>query len=453
MRGNAGPLVLILTLLGLFGGLAWLTRHPDAEIVRRAESWPFVGPLASEFRQRYVPPPPPAAPAEGVAEATFEVEVVEPVLSPLGEGFVWVLPGTAMHREPSATSTKILQFDAIANVVRLERRGDWFRIWRHGREGWVFLEGYREEDPPYGSDPEPPRPLPSRAPDAAMLADARSFLEDGGRPLSAGPYALYTDSADDALLAHLDRVAAGIEDAYAARVGLRPVDEAAREAVVLFDREADYRRVQSRSDRLLGLAASGHTASGLMVLYAGGRPRWEVTSTFVHELVHTLNRRALGPALPCWLDEGLAEDLSTSVIDADGRIVLGSVGGERQRTTDRVTAHGGIAALSRLCEAAAAGRLGPVDELLALDWTAFVRGGEAPQHYAAATFWVRFLLDAEDGRYAAAFHGYLEAVAAGESADPEALRARLGLPWSVANARFQLWLEFRGGATPVTVDG
>lgn len=451
MRGNAGPLALILTSLALFGGLAWLTRHPDADIVRRAESWPFVGPLASEFRERYVPPA--APPAAAPAEAAVKIEVVEPVLPPVGDGFVWVLPGTAMHREPSATSPKILQFDAIANVIRLERRGDWFRIWRHGREGWVRLEGYDEGGPPYGSDPEPPRPLPSRAPDEALLAAARGFLEGGGRALTAGPYALYTDSADGALLGHLDRVAAALEDAYATRVGLRPVDDAAREAVVLFDREADYRRMQNRSDRLLGLAASGHTESGLVVLYVGGRGRWEVTSTLVHELVHTLNRRTLGPFLPSWLDEGLAEDLSTSYVDPDGRIVLGSVGGERLRTADRETASGGVAALRRLREAAAAGQLIAVDELLALDWSAFVRGQESRLHYAAAAFLVRFLLDAEDGRYAAAFHGYLEAVAAGGSAEPEALRERLGLPWSVANARFQLWLELQQGSTPVTLDG
>lgn len=160
MRGNAGPWVLILTLLGLFGGLAWLTRHPDAEIVRRAESWPFVGPLASELRQRYVPPAPPpaAAPAEGAAEAS-EIVVVEPLLPPVGEGFVWVLPGTAMHREPSPASPKILQFDAIANVVRLERRGDWFRIWRHGPADGMLTLYYRSPSPEgeeitrYGVDP------------------------------------------------------------------------------------------------------------------------------------------------------------------------------------------------------------------------------------------------------------------------------------------------------------
>ena len=53
MRGDAGPKILLLTLVALFGGFAWLTHHPEAEIVRRAESWPFVGPLASQFRQRF----------------------------------------------------------------------------------------------------------------------------------------------------------------------------------------------------------------------------------------------------------------------------------------------------------------------------------------------------------------------------------------------------------------
>lgn len=444
MRGNAGPLLLLTSLLALLGGYAWLTRHPDAEILRRAESWPYVGPLASGLRQRYATPPP-AGSGDAAPPNTEAAEyVVEPRVPPVGDGYVWVLPGTAMYREPSETSPKILQFDAIANVTRLESRGDWYRVWRRGQEGWVHLEGYRDDEPPYGREPEPPRPLPSIAPAGAALAAARELLGAAERALAAGPYALYTDSGDDALAARLDRVAAHLGDAYAERYGCRPeAGDEPREVVVLYDDEADYRRLQNRSPELLGLRAGGHTGSGLVLLYVGGRAPWEVSATLIHELVHTLNRRSLGPALPSWLDEGLADDLASSEVGDDGRIVPGTLGGERRREENRFTMRGGVAALWQLRDEVRAGSLVHVRELLHLDWDDFVRSDRAGLNYATSAFWVRFLLDGEDGRYAAAFRDYLRAVARGEPTAPEALRQRLGLPWNVVNARFQLWIDFQ----------
>ncbi len=59
--------LFVALLLGTFGGLTYLTRHPDAEILRRAESWPGVGPLASRFREAYRPPRP-AGDAEGTEQ-------------------------------------------------------------------------------------------------------------------------------------------------------------------------------------------------------------------------------------------------------------------------------------------------------------------------------------------------------------------------------------------------
>ncbi|NIW29369.1 MAG: hypothetical protein GWN07_19375, partial [Actinobacteria bacterium] len=80
---------------------------------------------------------------------------------------------------------------------------------------------------------------------------------------------------------------------------------------------------------------------------------------------------------------------------------------------------------------------------LHLDWDDFVRSDRSGVNYAASAFWVRFLLDGEDGRYAPTFRDYLRAVSRGEPATPEALRERLGLPWNVVDARFRLWLDFQ----------
>lgn len=451
MRGYAGPLSFLLALLALFGGSVWLTRHPEAEIVRRAEGWPFIGRLASEVRRRYATPPPAEAgdsPVVIVDDA--EPVVVEPVLPPVGEGFLWVIPGTVMRREPSANAPEIRQFDAIANVTRLEKRGDWYRVWSRGREGWVYLEGYRDDNPPYGSDPEPVKPLPSAAPDEETLATARGYLGAGARELALGPYKLYTDVGDDGLLAYFGRVASGLERAYLERYGRPPIDRVPREVVVIYASEADYREYQNRSPELLGIASGGHTATGLSVLYVGDRLRWEVASTLVHELVHTLNRRALGPALPSWLNEGLADDLASSEIAADGRVVLGSIGGHRVRSENQFTMRGAIAALWQLRDAVRTGSLIHVRELLHLHWEDFVRGHRANEHYAASAFWIRFLLEGDGGAYAEALRGYLESVSRGGPATPDALRARLGLSWNQLDARFRLWIEFQQTPTTVT---
>lgn len=435
-------MILIMTVLVFLGGLAWLTRHPDAEILHRAESWPLVGSLASEFRQSYgVSAPERTTESEGAAEEP--PKFVEPVVSPLGEGFVWVAPGTILRRGPDESSKKILQFDAITNVTRLEKKGDWYRVWFRGREGWVYLEGYSDEKPPYGSDPLPTLPLPSQEPEEEALAAARSYLGERERHLVVGPYRLYTDSPDDVLLAYLGRLASGLEEVYVERLGMRPVDGNPKEVVVIYRQEQHYRQLQNSSDQLVGLLARGHTGSGLVVLYVGARARWEVGSTLIHELVHTLNRRTLGPALPSWLDEGLAEDLSLSASDDAGKIQLGSLGGERRRESSQITVHGGVASLWALRDRAREGRLPKIPALLHLEWADFVRAEAVTTHYAAAAFWIRFLLAGDQERLAEPFREYLRGVSRGESATPEVLRLGLDLPWNVLDARYQLWIDFQ----------
>ncbi len=51
---NLGPIFLILLALGLFGGFAWLTQHPETPILEQAEDWPLVGDLARRFRVAYL---------------------------------------------------------------------------------------------------------------------------------------------------------------------------------------------------------------------------------------------------------------------------------------------------------------------------------------------------------------------------------------------------------------
>ncbi len=448
MRSNVAPVFFLILFLALFGGLIYLAHHPEAEALQRAEAWPFLGPLATAFRERFTPPEPVPK-----AEETTTQEVVHlvPVVPPLGEGEVWVLPGNRIRSEPSPTAPTILEFEAISNVTWLEKRGDWYGVWHRGIQGWVYLEGYEEsEDPPYGRAVEPPGPLPPRAPDSAALEAARALLTDGGRHLAIGPWQLWTDSTDEELLWRLRGVASGLEAVYTGRYGREPLGRPL-EGFVLYDDEAVYREVQNRSDRLLGLAAAGHTVSGLSISFVGQRSHDAVAATLVHELVHTINRRALGPVLPSWLGEGLAEDLATSRLGRQGPLP-GTLGGERRVEGEAWIMDGGIAALFQLRDRVRTARLASVQELLELDWESFVRPGVAELHYAQSAFFLRFLLDGEDGRYAEGFRAFLDAVAAGGPVSGRALRRHLDESWMALDARFELWLEFHKFPDPVVAE-
>lgn len=441
MRSHVGPVLLLTLLTVLLAGLVYLAHHPEAEALQRAEGWPFVGPLATAFRERFTPPPPPVPEAEEpAAEEAVHVIHVAPVVPPLGQGEVWVLPGNRIRSEPSPTAPTVVEFEAIANVTWLEKKGDWYRVWHRGAQGWVYLEGYVESDePPYGRAVEPPGPLPPRAPEPETLEAALAHLGDGGRRLQAGPWTLWTDTADVDLLERLQGILSGLEAVYTARYGRKPLGTPL-EVVVLYDDEAVYREIQAGTEGLLGLVAAGHTVSGLSLSFVGGRSHDAVAATIVHELVHTINRRALGPVLPSWLDEGIAEDLATSRLGPAGPLP-GTLSGERRAGDGTFTLSGGIAALYRLRDQVRTASLPSVENLVALDWEAFVRPGAASLHYAQAAFFLRFLLDGEDGRYAEGFRSFLAGVAAGESVAGPVLLRHLDESWTVLNARFQLWLE------------
>lgn len=449
MRSNAGLVLILLAVLALVVSVVYFAHHPEAEALRRAEELPYVGEFVTAFRELYSPPTAPNPPA---VEASQEVVHVTPTVAPLGEGQVWVLPGTELKRQPVTESKTILQFKSIANVTRLERRGDWFRVWRRGVEGWVFLEDYRDDDqPPYGRDTEPVLPQAAEPPSEEDLAEALSFMTVGdaapGNQVPAeqrlGPYRFFTDSLDEVLIDELRAVAGAAERAYVERTGLTPVGDPAA-VVLLFANEADYRRLQQSSSKLVGLAASGHAGSGLVIFYVGSRSRVEIRATLLHELVHTLNARALGPALPTWLDEGLSEALSFSRLDAGGWPDASALSGERRREGDQYILRGGKAALFRLRDRVRAATLPSVVEVSGLAWEDFVQPGDGAVHYAVAGFWIRFLLNAEDERYRDDLQAFLASIAQGEPPTAEALRQRLDESWTVLQARFELWLEFQG---------
>jgi len=454
MRRDLGAyLVLIAAVLAL-GGLAWLTRHPDAAIVRTAEAWPFLGPLARRFHEAYRPPPAPPQTPESSAEPAPErlpeasLPAIDP--SPVDKpGRVWVLAGTEIKARPSADAITLSTVNSTGQLVALHHRGSWYRVRLASLEGWVHLEDFDPSgEPPYGRRAEPPRPLPPRAPDAEALALARSFLGDGGRELALGPYPLYTDHDDDPLVALLAGVVAQLEPAYVERYGRRPLG-VPREAIVLYAEEASYRRLQARTGRLGGLRPAGHSSSGLAVAFAGGRSPAEITSTLIHELVHLLNRRALGPALPSWLDEGLADDLASSAVDETGRLRPDRLSGTRGETgPGEIRCDGALAALGFLVEDLRHDRLPALRRVLELEWEDFV--DRSSVNYALSSFWIRFLLDARNGQRRQAFRGFLDAVAAGEPPTVATLEDRLGESVASLEPEFRVWLRIEAERAGVT---
>ena len=208
-----------------------------------------------------------------------------------------------------------------------------------------------------------------------------------------------------------------------------------------------------------GLAGSG--ALALLLIEAeplarierryGGeayRQSMEGLKALVHELVHLLNRRYLGPALPSWLDEGLAEELAMSHIGTDGTLVPGRLGswevpasGEGRRLLG-----GGLVVLNGLRSRMRWGDLPSLERLVGLDRTAFQAAPEFRIHYALSAFWVRYLLSGESPAGAVGFRGFLAAVASGEPLDRELLQERLGAGWSELESGFRRWLDAGAGA-------
>lgn len=287
-------------------------------------------------------------------------------------------------------------------------------------------------------------PLPARAADPVRLASARSLLGAAARTGALGPYVLLSDVDDAALLGRAHRLAETIEASYVERYGLVPVGRA-RESTVLFAREAGYRAFQRLEPRLAEFqGASGLAESGLVATFVGERPSDEILATLTHEWVHLLNRRAIGPALPSWLEEGMADDLSTSAIDDAGRLRLGSWSRILTPRPAGWKIAGGEASLRELVGALetppnpAGGERFDFESALMLDWREFAGSDRAPLHYATANAFLRWILADEELRPLA--RGWLAEVAAGAPAELDSLRAALALPWAEIAPRLTGWL-------------
>ena len=441
---------LLLVAL-LLAGVVWLTYHPESEILHRATQLPGIGPLAARLQRTYLPPLRAAdealeaagegapssdetAPEEPIRRVDIDWEAVN------AHPFEWFVTGVTVHELPERTSKILFTLDNPARFGLLERRGAWARIRPGGQDAWILVDASTvSSEPPLGKDPIPVTAVAGRPPDQERLNRAVTALGPKARTLRLGPYPLYTDLPDGALLLLLDRAARHHEEGYRRRYRL-PLRDQPRAAVVLFSNDTDYRHFQEDDARLSGLRASGHAGYGIVALFTAGSADQEIVGTLIHELSHLTNRRAIGPALPPWLDEGLAEDLAGFAVGPDGRLKEGTWRGERSASPGALRWTGTIVDLKQIEARRAQGTLIPLKELLALPWESFVRAGEPRLRYAHSALWVRFLLRPEGG-LADPFRAFLGSVAGGESPTPENLVLHLGRGWEVLEQEFRSWVQ------------
>lgn len=332
---------------------------------------------------------------------------------------VWLIPGAVLRASADDSAAAVGRAVEMASVPVESRRGDWARVRLRGREGWVDLAA-----------PLPETARPGRGsylgrhaaePAGALLSRVKRRLGLRRPNARAGAFDLYTDVEDQRLLRLLDGAAGRLDDAYRARYRLGLPAHRGSLALALFAREADYREIE-RLARPDGTHVRGFAHGGLAVFYVGGAGRTEVVSTFLHELTHTLNRRAIGVGIPPWLEEGMATDLGSFWYedpDAPSPALAEWIG----------VTHGRW--LPQTIVQATAER--PGRSLPSLEWLAsvdrltfFAEGGA---NYRPSLLFVRCLLDGGDPELADGFRRFLEDVADGARPTPERLLTRLGRDW------------------------
>lgn len=357
--------------------------------------------------------------------------------------------GDRLHRAPAARSPVLTSFTAATELPVLERRGDWARVRYASWKGWVRLGGTAAVDEAGLGEDFPATWATFTGPDPEHLERARALLAHERR-LSLGPYELLTDVTDDPLLGELAGVAARLPEAFQRRYGLAAA-AGAGETVVLYASDAAYRAYAGNEEGLAELESSGHAFGGLAVLAAGDRRRDEVRSLLVHELTHLLSYRALGPRLPSWLAEGLAEDLAYCRARRTGELELGSLDVWRSiRSETAVDARGRLQSVvvrtrggPELALEELRGRWEKADRpsfatLLEMPYQDFTVPEGRPIHYPMSAFLVRYLLASEE--LADRFRGFLAALARGDEGDGEALLSHLGVGWEDLETGFSEWL-------------
>lgn len=374
-------------------------------------------------------------------------------LSEEREETLFLPPGTRLYKGPAFRASVINHFTQETPVLlREERPSGWSEVRYAGQIGWIPRAGAgaATADPLFETPPANPE----------RLARARSLLASNHRELRLGPYRLFTDVEDDALLAKLDRVAAQIPALLEQSLGLVP-QPGPDEAVVLFRDEGVYSDyLRATGDMELG-TTEGHAGGGLALSYVTENKE-TLRRVMVHELTHLLVQSSLPSHQPPWLAEGLAETAAFNQLDDNDQFIPGTLDGgiERTMTAETVGFGGGYtverrqytefigpyAGLSHLLRQARAGELGSLSEMTAVASDDLARATDPHHFYAFSGFAVRYFLEGQDGALAPGFRTFLNGVARGRPAWGNELQKQLGLSWEELQTGYEAWLLETGCA-------
>jgi hypothetical protein len=348
--------------------------------------------------------PPPMSPSPSTL-AKPPAAVFTDYIQPLPLDRIWLLPGAALRDGPDAQAAAVASLPTLAYLPVYRRRGDWVEVAYRSRRSWVASAAgdLAESFPRHAKPARILRPEPA---DLLRLRRARGILELEEPSGTLGPYRLFTDVEDPALLPLLDGAAQRIEHAYFARYG-RAAGGLPHQAVVMFGREEDY-RLYAAGDRIPGSGQQwGHAGSGVVAFFVAGQSRQEAVRTLVHELTHLLNKRALAPLLPPWLEEGMAADLGIFWMEDTERPRAQRRFGLDGLEIQSIDFHGHL-----VVQALDEGSLPPLADLLFLDRDAFYAEPVRARNYAHSLLFVRYLLDGSP-ELAAGFRSFLAEAATG----------------------------------------
>ena len=427
--------LVIVTLLLALALWVMVSRNPRGPRLERWSEAPVVGPLVARLRSAYLPE------AESQPAAAERPDLDRPGAR-AAPNRVFVGGGAALRAYPRRDAELLDRTRSLQQWTVLEQTGSWVRIELGPGQtrsqtdlanAWVDLDEPRDMTPLHGEEPLPPTPVTSLAPSDRRVQAALDLLSSDSTELVVAGYRVVLGFEEPVLESRLRSLVDRLEPSYAVRYGRQPIGEP-REVVVIYDLESDYRALQAVEEEIDGLPSSGHASRGLVGLFRQGRNAWEVEETLLHELVHLLNRRAIGPALPPWLDEGLAEELAQHLVHDD--VPGGRYTGHRTLADGRITLTGPLAGLRELRRLHNTGRLVPLEQLLELDSDEFIRSSSVGLHYEHAGHLLRYLVQEEgDG-----LRRFLAAVSRGQPPSGELLGAELGRPLSDVDAGFRDWL-------------